>query len=241
MTQDAFKSYSSFSGSDLVVNFNNRVIGELQQITYAVHREKAPIFTLGSADARSFSRGKRGISGSLAFLVFDRDALFEEIKSTTEMKNWYGFTAAGNHGGGNLTREGLQSHTTGGFMKLLSMTDWNKNSSAAGDGPKDIFGLGGEQIASQVDIPLGFAPLTMATINYLDQMPPFEVTLTFANEYGNTAWQKIFGVEVLNEGGGVSVDSIVLERQLTYVARKISPIKEGAYITNRQVPTGGEQ
>ena len=43
----------------------------------SVTREKAPIYTLGSADARSFSRNKRGIAGSLIWVNFDRHALLD--------------------------------------------------------------------------------------------------------------------------------------------------------------------
>ena len=43
-------------------------------------KEKAPIYTMGSAEPRSFSRGKRGIAGTLVFTVFDRDALLEDLK-----------------------------------------------------------------------------------------------------------------------------------------------------------------
>lgn len=37
------RTYSSFSGCDIVATFNGRVIGELQAITYSVSREKANI------------------------------------------------------------------------------------------------------------------------------------------------------------------------------------------------------
>ena len=37
------KTYTSFSGCDIVANFGGHVVGELQAITYAVKREKAPI------------------------------------------------------------------------------------------------------------------------------------------------------------------------------------------------------
>ena len=40
-------------------------------------REKAPIFTMGSADPRSYSRNKRGIAGSLIWINFDRHALLD--------------------------------------------------------------------------------------------------------------------------------------------------------------------
>src|ERR1019366_6073396 len=45
----------------------------------SVTREKAPIYTLGSADARSFSRNKRGIAGSLIWVNFDRHALLNLV------------------------------------------------------------------------------------------------------------------------------------------------------------------
>ena len=66
------RGYNSFSGVDIKAVFNNQVIGELQAISYSISREKAPIYTMGSADPRSFSRGKRGIAGTLIFIVFDR-------------------------------------------------------------------------------------------------------------------------------------------------------------------------
>src|SRR3990167_5965015 len=73
------QTYNSFSGVDMQVTFAGVVIGELQGISYTVTREKAPLYTMGSADPRSFSRGKRGIAGSLVFLVFDRSALLDSL------------------------------------------------------------------------------------------------------------------------------------------------------------------
>jgi hypothetical protein len=42
-------------------------------------REKAPVYTMGSADVRSFSRNKRGIAGSLVWVNFDRHALLDLV------------------------------------------------------------------------------------------------------------------------------------------------------------------
>ena len=39
------------------------------------------------------------------------------------------------------------------------------------------------------------------------------------NEYGLSSWKAIVGIEILNEGGGLSVDDITNEEQTTYVAR----------------------
>ena len=78
------RSFTSFGGTDIVPVFNNKVIGECQALTYSVRREKAPVYTFGSANPRSFSRGKRGIAGSCVFTLFDRSALDQIIQSSNE-------------------------------------------------------------------------------------------------------------------------------------------------------------
>lgn len=54
---------------------------------------------------------------------------------------------------------------------------------------------------------------------YADQVLPFDITCACANEYGAAASAKLYGVEILNEGFGFSVDDSVLEQQSTFVAR----------------------
>lgn len=78
-TEQYTKTYTTFGGCDIVAAFNGKIIGELQGITYSITREKAPVYTMGSAEPRSFSRGKRGIAGTLVFTVFNRDALLAEL------------------------------------------------------------------------------------------------------------------------------------------------------------------
>ena len=57
---------------------------------------------------------------------------------------------------------------------------------------------------------------------YSDQALPFDITMAAANEYGAPASCKLFGVEILNEGFGSSVDDSVLEMQATFVARSVA-------------------
>jgi len=66
--------------------------------------------------------------------------------------------------------------------------------------------------------------------NYSDQIPPFTITLTGQNEYGSTSVMALLGVEFINEGSGISIDDIVTESQMTFVARAIQtwrPLKNG--------------
>jgi hypothetical protein len=64
-----------------------------------------------------------------------------------------------------------------------------------------------------------------ATPWYTDQMLPFDITIAAANEYGAAASAKLYGVEILNEGFGTSVDDSVLEQQATFIARSILPLQ----------------
>ena len=58
---------------------------------------------------------------------------------------------------------------------------------------------------------------------YSDQILPFDITLAGTNEMGAASTMKIFGVEILNEGSGVSIDDAVTEMQATFVARYVEP------------------
>ena len=64
----------------------------------------------------------------------------------------------------------------------------------------------------------------LATPWYSDQVLPFDITLSGANEYGAMCAAKIFGVEILNEGYGISIDDAVSEMQATFVARVVEPM-----------------
>jgi len=51
-----------------------------------------------------------------------------------------------------------------------------------------------------------------------DQIPPFDIVLAAANEYGSVVTMKILGVEL-----GLSVDDLVSEHSYTYIAKGILP------------------
>lgn len=233
------QTMTSFSGADLVVFFGPRVIGELQQISWGIKREKAPVFTLGSPDPRSFSRGKRGIGGSLVFAQFNRDALIEELVANSAVWNQIApkamYTAAG-----NIAKRGSEL-----FRDAMSLTGWNREGSGAGTTvPTTSTGAvtsatGAGSAGGTVPIPSGFGVIQAENILYADMIPPFDATLTFANEYGNAAFQKIYDLDILDESSGVSVDTIVMERQMSYVARRISPLMEGVYQRDDQSVMSG--
>jgi hypothetical protein len=126
-------------------------LGELQTISYSIHRENSPVRTLGHVNPRGFVKGSRTIAGSLIFTVFNEYA-FYRIKE---------------------------------FKKALL----NRN----------------------------YAPLA-------DMLPPFDVVLTFFNEYGLAAKMKIYGITIVDEGQTMSVDDLITEQTYTYMARGLQPL-----------------
>jgi hypothetical protein len=60
---------------------------------------------------------------------------------------------------------------------------------------------------------------------FTDQILPFDITIACANEYGAAASAKLFGVEILNEGFGTSIDDTVIEQQATFIAQTIAPLQ----------------
>lgn len=196
------RSYNSFSGVDIKGVFGSKVIAELQAISYSITREKAPIYTMGSADPRSFSRGKRGIAGTLVFIVFDRHVMLSALG---------GYSPDGGlmfQSDKDDIRPRFRAPGTGQFAANLSATTLGVTVGTVVQGQESaISSVGQDQ--------------ELATAWYTDQIPPFDVTLAAANEYGALAVMRIFGVEILNEGYGVSIDDIVSEQQHTYVARSI--------------------
>ena len=262
MASPTIQTLTSFSGADLVATFANKVIGELQQISWAVQRDKAPVFTCGSPDARSFSRGKRGLAGSMVFAVFDHDALVAALQTVwNDIAPSAMFTAAANN----------QLSMSEDFTNALDMIKWNATTTeaamSAAQNQANRAGYGfsygtnaGSYTNSSIDaqvmkgsnntpvldadgrfveswgkdgddiyVPAGFAPIRGENVIYADTLPPFDITLTFASEYGHTAFQKIYDVDILNESSGASVDTVVMARQVTWIARRLSPLIRGVY------------
>lgn len=189
------RSYNSFSGVDIKAVAGNVVLSELQAISYSVTREKAPIYTMGSPDPRSFSRGKRGIAGTLVFIMFDRAVMINNLRNLQFQSDI------------DDIRPDFAAAATGSLSGNLSAVSGRDVGATVTGQESPLTSVGSDQ--------------ALAHPWYADQIPPFDVTLAAANEYGALAVMRIFGCELLNEGYGVSIDDIVSEQQHTYVARQV--------------------
>lgn len=199
------RSYNSFAGADYTACIGQYVFAELQAVSYSITREKAPIYTMGSPDPRAYSRNKRGIAGSLIWVNFDRHALLYLFYQARGM-----FVAQADE----IRPQFLNPDNTSGSAIFQAGI------------VRDVGPTIGANISSLDALTLsavgGLSEL--ATPWYSDQILPFDITLAATNEYGAMAGARILGVEILNEGTGVSIDDTVTETQATFVARAIEPL-----------------
>jgi hypothetical protein len=138
-----------------------KVLGEIQTLSWSIFREKSPVRTLGSVYPKTYVRGPRTIGGSMIFTVFNQHVLHE----------------------------------------LLEL-DMRYYSTGTGDFDKYQY-----------------------TSNLADQLPPLDITLLFANEYGAISYMGLYGVEFVQEGGTFSIEDIFSESVVQYVARDLDPLR----------------
>lgn len=178
-TSQVTKTYTTFTGADLKAVFHNIVIAELVGVSYTVTREIAPIYTCGNPDPRSFSKGKRGIAGTMVFQKFDRQALRELMDASVYVAKNDDYQSIG----------------------------WRPINEISGIANDERLGV------------------RLATPIYVDQIPPFDVTITYSNEVGHLATEKLLGVQILNEGNGISVDDLTNETNCTFVCRHVTGLQ----------------
>ena len=220
------KTYTTFSGVDITAMFDDMTMHTLQGIAISITREKVPVYRLGSARAVSISRGKRGIAGTLQFVLFDRSAMDQLIRDKDHFYyahgdevNWLNDTfnpaqryaeAWASNGGGATKDEATGAVTidrattpTGGTFEYNAVTGLTTAAN-------DVYRTGTSQYTSSTSI--------KRMAEYMDQCYPFDVSLIAQNEYGNGAWSSVVGIEIINEGGGLSMDDLTNEQTATYIA-----------------------
>lgn len=204
-------TYSVFTGTDIYTVFSDQLISTMQGLSYSITRQKAPIYTMGSPDPRAFARSKRGIAGSMIMTTFDRHALADFMRGST-------FAAK---------QKSIETTTTNPYQKVANdrPSQGELQNSIQGMNPADVSSAL-STAASQASVGQGQVSQSMSTESapmFTDQLMPFDSTLMGSNEYGVASTMRVYGLEILNEGSGVSIDDTSNEVQMTYIARLIAP------------------
>ena len=228
MAQEIFQS---LSGSEIHAVFGNLKFADIQMIKYASSRQKAPVYTMGSADLRAIARGPRSINGALIFSHLSKQNLVEKMGeagykvflSNDETANYNSAYkkqgAAGTPGDANtLKRQALRASGT-----IANYGAVSKNGLSTDAGTFDPFAVG-EDIYNLSN----FGQVQSAFL--ADQLPPFDITLVGIPE---TAAQGLLdktykpqslvlrGVEFVSEASGTSIEDLVIEKQMSFLARSL--------------------
>ena len=74
----------------------------------------------------------------------------------------------------------------------------------------------------------------ISTIILPDELPPFDITISYANEYGHTSRMALYGVRLVNEGQVMSINDIYTENTYQFVATALEPLNKDENIGQAQ-------
>jgi hypothetical protein len=202
----ASRIYQAYSGCDTIAHINDVQIGTLEGITISITREVVPQYTMNGRDPKGFVKGKRGIAGTLSFSTFDRHALiYDAFRSKF-----------------NGTGPGMRYGST----RLIELLD-STQQYATGDRYGDPVTVDAGRAISSLNYG-GRADIQefmrSRVVQYSDEIPPFNITLTMINDSGAASYLTVEGVVIVNEAYGVSIDDLTSSSAFTYVARKVTPL-----------------
>jgi hypothetical protein len=193
-----------FSGSDVVVIFGNEYVGECMSFTLGINREAGPLYVMGKKSPIAIPKGKRGIGGSFVLAQLGYDALLQYcnsiISDPSKAQVWVRkdevaiqMNGAGNDAAKNPNLSAVNANVQGSIASAKTNL-W-------------------ENVLD---------PANNASIGYADQIPPFNITLVGINEQGDQMGMRVYGVTILNDGFGVSIDDLNIEKRYTFVATAAS-------------------
>jgi hypothetical protein len=205
------RTYNSFAGTDIVAvlripgleNAEPLVLGSLQTLSYSSHRESTPVRTLGRVSPKGHTAGPRTVAGSLIFTVFDRNIVREvsDMILRSASQNEDIVNDAGDVVGTQLR---------------YSPDNWTRK----GVRPADESGW--------------FARQRVNTLRnggvMMDEMPPFDIIVTFGNEYGNSSYLVIKGVVIVDEGQVMSIEDMLTENTYSYMAEELQVLDSLGYM-----------
>ena len=163
------RRWDSFSGADMKLVFDNLLVGTASSLSVTITRDTVPRYVAGDTNPRAFVRGRRGIAGTMTFSIFDRDPLLKDVfldRYHSKLADLWNST---------------------GKPFGYNVYDPSKQSAPSDTTNLDTRSRLREGIAPEaVDEAMAIHELLGGSIKirYVDQLPPIDVSITFANEAG---------------------------------------------------------
>lgn len=220
---DTRSLYRTLSGCEIHAVFGNVRFGDIQMIKYTSSRQRAPVYTLGSPNARAMARGVRSINGALIFSHLSSKGIVEQL-AAEDVKVFLGqdeianYVSDSNRRGKEYTAAETAAYGARQRGGTVAQTGF------VGDGTTfDAFSQGTSIFKAS-----SFG--SVVTPYLADQLPPFDITLVGIPEVAGAEAEVegyspqsliIRGVEFTSEASGTSIQDMVIEKQMAFIARSI--------------------
>lgn len=88
----------------------------------------------------------------------------------------------------------------------------------------DSYNVDKQKVSNAFQDQYGFSQNDIAELRKYgktDEIPPFDINISFLNEYGNSATLNIYGIYILTEGQTMSIEDMITENTMQYIAMDI--------------------
>lgn len=208
-SQSYTHSMTAFAGADIKAVVGGVEIGELQQVSWAATREKGGNYVLGDENPIGFSRGRRFVAGMFMLGFFSREALASAMR--TEQARAIGGLRPSEY---FEWHERIQGQGASHGLRAAGDVDTMDPRSFALDG---VEGLRPQLASRRAGLPRG-----LTRTRYADQLMPFNITITAANEYGVAARCAILGIEIMNMETGFAIETMQADHRYSFLARDVT-------------------
>lgn len=192
---------STFSGADVAIIFGDEYIGECMSFTIGVNREAGPLYVMGRKSPIAVPKGKRGVGGSFILAQLGYDALLQYVANVFKDPKYRQVWVRKDENVPQIA-EGTQSFKDFTTSALTSAGGTASATTASTVAANDLW--------------------TQTEPFYVDQLPPFNVTVVGVNEQGDKMGFRVYGLTILNEGLALSIDELNVEKRYTFIATAVS-------------------
>jgi hypothetical protein len=176
-------------------------LGSLQTLSYQSYNSKEAVRSLGFKNVRGYARGSRTIAGTLMFNQLYTHVL-DDVGNASIVDD----------------ARGILTYSSGSVTYYRNTPVDPKIQEAIGDN----YNFETPSVRNRRhNFDFSWDQNTIGRHLKASDLPPFDIIAIFVNEYGHVGKMIIYGVDLVTEGGVLSIEDIYTEVSMQYVARDI--------------------
>jgi len=176
-------------------------LGSIQTLSYQSYNSKEAVRSLGFKNVRGYARGSRTIAGTLMLNQLYTHVL-DDVGNRTIIND----------------SKGILTYSSGSVRYYRGAPINPSIQEAVGE---EVSFQSPAILNKRHNFDFSWDQNTIGRQLKSSDLPPFDIIAIFVNEYGHVGKMIIYGVDLVTEGGVLSVEDIYTEVSMQYVARDI--------------------